>query len=76
MEAPEKFSDGLEFFLYTDGLIEPENIRGQSFGHFRLEQIVLGSRTRPPAELMDRLFANSAPGRLPRPASRTTSLLS
>ena len=31
---------GARFLLYTDGVIEPENTAGESFGDYKLEQIV------------------------------------
>ncbi len=45
------------FLLYTDGLIEPENIDGESFGDRRLEEVVRGNQLRPPSELSDRLLS-------------------
>jgi len=37
---------GDRFFLYTDGVIEAENGKGQPFGNARVEQIMLESRAR------------------------------
>ena len=48
---------GDRFLLYTDGIIEPENLHGDSFGDHKLEQIVRDNQSRPPAELVDRLLA-------------------
>ena len=48
---------GDRFLLYTDGLIEPENTRGESFGDRRLEEIVRDNQSRPPSELSDRLLS-------------------
>jgi phosphoserine phosphatase RsbU/P len=48
---------GDRFLLYTDGVTEPENAAGESFGDKRLEQIVRESRTCSPVELSDRLLA-------------------
>jgi len=48
---------GDRFLLYTDGLIEPENTNGESFGDRRLEEIVLDNQSRPPSELSDRLLS-------------------
>jgi len=50
-------SPGDRLILYTDGVLEPENANGQPFGDFRLEQVVLGSRSLPPSDLVDRLLA-------------------
>jgi len=48
---------GDRFLLYTDGLIEPENIKGESFGDRRLEEVVRLNQLRPPSELSDRLLS-------------------
>jgi|SRR5208337_347434 len=48
---------GDRFLLYTDGLIEPENIKGESFGDRRLEEVVRENQLRPPSELSDRLLS-------------------
>lgn len=48
---------GDRFLLYTDGVIEAENAKGESFGDSRLEQVLLDARRCPPSELPDRLFA-------------------
>ena len=45
------------FLLYTDGLIEPENIKGESFGDGRLEEVVRQTQLRPPSELSDHLLS-------------------
>jgi sigma-B regulation protein RsbU (phosphoserine phosphatase) len=47
---------GDRLVLYTDGLIEPENAKGESFGKSKLEQVILDARTRPPSELPERLL--------------------
>ena len=49
-------SPGDRLILYTDGVLEPENANGQPFGDFRLEQVVLDSRSLPPSDLVDRLL--------------------
>ena len=49
-------SPGDRLILYTDGVLEPENANGQPFGDFRLEQVVLDSRSLPPSYLVDRLL--------------------
>jgi len=48
---------GDRFLLYTDGMIEPENARGDSFGDAKLEEIVRQNRERPAAELSERLLS-------------------
>lgn len=46
---------GDRFLLYTDGVIEPENALGYSFGEHKLEQVVHNNQSRPPSELLDQL---------------------
>jgi len=48
---------GDRFLLYTDGVTEPENAHGDSFGDIRLEQVVRDNRSRSPSELSDELLA-------------------
>jgi sigma-B regulation protein RsbU (phosphoserine phosphatase) len=48
---------GDRFLLYTDGVIEPENARGDSFGDHKLEQVVRKNQSRPPSELVDQLLS-------------------
>lgn len=48
---------GDRFLLYTDGLIEPENINGESFGDRKLEEVVRENQFRPSSELSDRLLS-------------------
>jgi sigma-B regulation protein RsbU (phosphoserine phosphatase) len=57
---------GDRFLLYTDGVIEPENSRGDSFGDRKLEQVVRNNQSRPPSELADQLLSEI---RLWQPAS-------
>jgi len=47
---------GDRFLLYTDGVIEPENAKGNAFGDSKLEQVVLDTRMRPPSELVERVL--------------------
>lgn len=47
---------GDRLILYTDGLIEPENANGQSFGDFQLEKVVLDSHGCQAADLINRLL--------------------
>lgn len=48
---------GDRFLLYTDGLTEPENAHGDSFGDSRLEQVVRENEGGPPSDLSDTLLA-------------------
>jgi phosphoserine phosphatase RsbU/P len=48
---------GDRYLLCTDGVIEPENARGDSFGDVRLEQVIRENQSRPPSELSDKLLA-------------------
>jgi sigma-B regulation protein RsbU (phosphoserine phosphatase) len=48
---------GDRFLLYTDGVTEPENADGDSFGDKRLENVLRGSQVYSPAELSDRMLA-------------------
>jgi len=44
------------FLIYTDGLIEPENARGESFGDRQLEQVVRNNRSQPASGLLQQLL--------------------
>ena len=46
---------GDRFVLYTDGVTEPENVRGEAFGETRLEEVVRANRSRPPTEFVAQL---------------------
>jgi len=59
---------GDRFLLYTDGLIEPENSRGDSFGDRKLEQVVRENQSCSSSELVDQLLSQI---RLWQPASST-----
>ena len=48
---------GDRLLLYTDGLTEPENSSGESFGDRKLEQVVRDNPLRPAPELAERLLA-------------------
>jgi phosphoserine phosphatase RsbU/P len=45
------------FLLYTDGVVEPENAAGESFGETRMEQVLRESQTMSAAELLAKLLA-------------------
>lgn len=47
---------GDRFLLYTDGVTEPENANGESFGDKRLEQVVRLHQSCQPAEFSKRLL--------------------
>jgi phosphoserine phosphatase RsbU/P len=47
---------GDRFLLYTDGVTEPENASGESFGDRQLEQVVRDLRSRPGSELSARVL--------------------
>jgi sigma-B regulation protein RsbU (phosphoserine phosphatase) len=49
-------NSGDRFLLYTDGVTEPENALGDSFGDSKLEQVLRANQSRPPAELSDQLL--------------------
>jgi sigma-B regulation protein RsbU (phosphoserine phosphatase) len=48
---------GDRFLLYTDGLVEPENSTGDSFGDCKLEQVVRENQSRSPSEFVDQLLS-------------------
>jgi serine phosphatase RsbU (regulator of sigma subunit) len=50
-------NSGDRFLLYTDGVTEPENALGDSFGDSKLEQVVRNNQSCPPAELSDQLLS-------------------
>ena len=49
-------SPGDRFLLYTDGVIEPENASGDSFGHCKLDRVIRNNESRPPFELVNQLL--------------------
>jgi sigma-B regulation protein RsbU (phosphoserine phosphatase) len=50
-------NSGDRFLLCTDGVTEPENVLGDSFGDRKLEQVLRANQSRPPAELSDQLLS-------------------
>jgi serine phosphatase RsbU (regulator of sigma subunit) len=48
---------GDRFLLYTDGVIEPENAHGDSFGDRKLEEVVRNNQSRSPSEMSDQLLS-------------------
>ncbi len=61
-------TSGDRFLLYTDGVTEPENAKGDSFGDKMLEDVVRTNQSCPPSELSDRLLSEI---RQWQPASRS-----
>ena len=51
------FDCGDRFLLYTDGLVEPENPRGESFGDRQLEEVLRCDRSLHASELSRELLA-------------------
>jgi sigma-B regulation protein RsbU (phosphoserine phosphatase) len=51
---------GDRFLLYTDGLTEPENNKGEEFGAQRIGQVIRGANLDAPAELSSTLVRESA----------------
>jgi sigma-B regulation protein RsbU (phosphoserine phosphatase) len=51
------FNNGDRFLLYTDGLIEPENPRGESFGDRQLEEVLRRDRSLQASELSRHLLS-------------------
>ncbi|MBZ5653708.1 MAG: PP2C family protein-serine/threonine phosphatase [Acidobacteriia bacterium] len=45
------------FLMYTDGMVEPEGARGESFGDRQLEQVVRNNRSQPASELSRQLLS-------------------
>jgi sigma-B regulation protein RsbU (phosphoserine phosphatase) len=52
-----KLNPGDRLLLYTDGVVEPENAAGESFGDHELERVVRDNQSLLPAELSDRLLS-------------------
>ncbi len=50
-------SSGDRYLLYTDGVIETENAKGEAFGDKKFEEIIRDNQSRPSSELSDRLIA-------------------
>jgi sigma-B regulation protein RsbU (phosphoserine phosphatase) len=48
---------GDRFLLYTDGLTEPENSKGDSFGDSKLEEVIRKNQSCSPSELAERLIS-------------------
>lgn len=51
------YCPGDRFLLYTDGVTEPENSAGESFGDCRLEQILRDQQSRPASQVAKHLLA-------------------
>jgi phosphoserine phosphatase RsbU/P len=50
------FGLGDRFLLYTDGVIEPENASGDSFGDREFEDIIRTNQLRSPSDLSEDLL--------------------
>jgi sigma-B regulation protein RsbU (phosphoserine phosphatase) len=48
---------GDRFLLYTDGVTEPENAQGDSFGDRKLEEVIRNNESSSPSELSDQLLS-------------------
>jgi len=48
---------GERFLLYTDGVVEPENAAGDSFGDCKLEQVVRNNQSRVAVDFSNQLLA-------------------
>jgi sigma-B regulation protein RsbU (phosphoserine phosphatase) len=48
---------GDRFLLYTDGVTEPQNARGDFFGDSQLEQVVRVNHSRPASELLQQVLS-------------------
>ena len=48
---------GDRLLLYTDGLVEPQNVSGESFGDRKLEEVIRMYQSRPPAELLEQMLS-------------------
>ena len=48
---------GDRLLLYTDGLVEPENVAAEPFGDHALEKVLLDCQDQAPDKLLDRLLA-------------------
>ncbi|PYT71110.1 MAG: hypothetical protein DMG41_10810 [Acidobacteria bacterium] len=60
---------GDRLLLYTDGLVEPQNASGESFGDRKLEEVIRKNQSRPPAELLEQMLSEIRawqPASLPR----------
>jgi serine phosphatase RsbU (regulator of sigma subunit) len=59
---------GDRFLLYTDGVVEPENARGEPFGDHQFEKVLRDNHARPLSELLDRVLAEIVQWQPPRMA--------
>jgi sigma-B regulation protein RsbU (phosphoserine phosphatase) len=48
---------GDRFLLYTDGVTEPENTRGDAFGDSKLEQVIRVNHSRSASELTQQVLS-------------------
>jgi sigma-B regulation protein RsbU (phosphoserine phosphatase) len=50
-------NSGERFLVYTDGVVDVENSRGDFFGDIKLEEVVRDNESRPAAELSTELLS-------------------
>lgn len=50
-------NSGDRFLLYTDGVVEPENTAGDSFGDSKLEEVIRRNQLQSPLELSNQMMA-------------------
>ena len=50
-------NSGDRFLLYTDGVVEPENAAGDSFGDSKLEEVIRRNQSESPLELSNQMMA-------------------
>ncbi len=50
-------NSGDRFLLYTDGVVEPENAAGDSFGDSKLEEVIRRNQSQTPLELSNQMMA-------------------
>lgn len=47
---------GDRLLVYTDGVIAPENAKGESFGHSKLAEVILRARSSPASDVTNKLL--------------------
>jgi len=68
---PLRSSDRL--LIYTDGMTEPESLRGEAFGERQLERVLRDHRSLPASDLLQRVLLELQNWQPPTTPSRTTS---
>jgi serine phosphatase RsbU (regulator of sigma subunit) len=75
-EIPVRTGDRL--LRYTDGLIEPQNAKGEYFGDRKLEEVIRRNQSLPSGELMEQLLVEIRawqPAALPQQDNITLMLI-